>query len=105
MHADEKTAWFALLAQEARRDLVFAWNVARGSFGGHKGEAPKELFMEAAQYLLDAGCKVGFGDPDSDAWRDEPDLAMPNDEKATLIAEMWESNRQKYEFLVFARRP
>ncbi len=106
MHAAEKTLWFATLAQEARRDLVFAWNVACGSFGGPKQreEVQPDLFVEAIEHLLAAGSRTGFGDPDSDAWRDLPFVSKSIEGKARLIAEMWASNRQKYEFLVFAIR-
>ena len=106
MHPAEKAVWFTALAQEARRDLVFAWNLARGSFGGPKTqeEVPLELFMEAVEHLLVAGCKVGFGDPDSNGWRDLPSESMANHEKARFIVEMWKSDRREYEFLVFAIR-
>jgi hypothetical protein len=107
MHAAEKTVWFAALAQEARRDLLFAWNVARGSFSGPKQqeEVQPALFVEAVEHLLAAGCRTGFGDPDSDAWKDLPCMSKSIEEKAKLIAEMWASNRREYEFLVFAIRP
>jgi hypothetical protein len=106
MHPAEKTAWFTALAHEAKRDLVFAWNIGRGSFVDIKEaeEVLPGLFVEAAEHLLAEGCKVGFGDPDSDDWRDLPTLSMANDERAKFVAEMWESNRQEYEFLVFAIR-
>ena len=106
MHPTEKPIWFAALVNEARRDLVFAWHIAQGSFGGLKEQAavPSELFMEAAQHLLVAGSKVGFGDPDADDWRDLPDMKESNDENARFIAGLWKSNRPEYEFLVFAIR-
>ncbi len=107
MHAADKTVWFAALAQEARSDLVFAWNVARGSFGGPKEqeEVQPELFVEAVEHLLAAGCSTGFGDPDSDAWKDLPFVGKSIKDKSRFIAEMWASNRRECEFLVFAIRP
>ena len=106
MHLTENMIWFAALAQEAKRDLVFAWNIARGSFGGprEQDEVPVALFMEAVEHLLVAGCKVGFGDPDSIGWRELPNANKDNYENARSIAELWDTNRQDYQFLVFAIR-
>jgi hypothetical protein len=102
----EKTAWFSNLLLEARRDLVFAWHIAQGCFADTKEheEVPLQLFAEATEHLLNAGCKVGFGDPDSSGWKDLPNLNPACELKARLIAEMWLSDKEHYEFLVFAIR-
>lgn len=107
MHSAERAVWFTALAHEARRDLVFAWHVAGGSFGGPKRqeEVLPELFVQAVAHLLAAGCITGFGDPDSDSWKDLPSVGKSIGERARFIAEMWASSRQEYEFLVFAIRP
>ncbi|OYU45300.1 MAG: hypothetical protein CFE44_08245 [Burkholderiales bacterium PBB4] len=86
---------------------MFAWNIACGSFSGTKQqyEVPPELFKEAVAYLLDAGSGIGFGDPDSKGWRSVRKSGSTNDEMANFVADMWDSHRDEYEFLVFAIRP
>jgi hypothetical protein len=100
----ELDAWVESLVAEARLDLVFLWNIAKGSFGG-SNKAPDEEALEAVVGRLIAnGCSVGFGDPDSASWRVPGELRVAAVEVPGAILRLWRENRSENEFLVFAIR-
>jgi hypothetical protein len=97
--------WVKSLVGEAERDLVFLWNITAGSFGGPaytSGELPS-VIARIATALIKSGCKVGFGDPDGDAWQTDVRL-LTAENPGTAIAAKWLANPEDVEFLVFARR-
>ncbi len=113
MDSSDNRDWFASLASEARRDLVFVFNIVNRSFFGQKGEEGdgngngngERLLKAAVEYLLNEGCKVGFGDPDSDTWRSLRAESDTNEVKAKHIVKMWQASHSEYKFLAFAIRP
>jgi hypothetical protein len=97
--------WGRFLLCEAKRDLVFLWNITAGSFGGpaYASEELPSVVARIATALLKSGCKVGFDDPDGDAW--QTDARLLNAENlGTAIAARWLANPMDVEFLVFALR-
>ncbi|MDZ7920214.1 hypothetical protein [Rhodoferax sp.] len=65
-----EAAWVDHLLVEARRDLVFLWHIIQGKFGGRiipAAELPSTL-ERIVESLLEKGCTVGFGNPDSPEW-------------------------------------
>ena len=99
--------WVVSLLEEAKRDLVFVFNIAAGAFGGPTGMPTEEVpgvIERMARSLLDGGCIVGFGDPDSASWRVPETLAVPRSDVPATVKKLWEQDPETYQFLVFARR-
>lgn len=104
-HADSEEEWFSWLIHEAERDLVFLWHITNGSFGGRRyvGDDRSLVVARAATALINAGCKVGSGDPDNKSWQDATDI-LGAENPGAEIAERWRVNPDNVEFLTFARR-
>ena len=85
--AQQEQAWVQALANEARRDLVFLWHITEGRFGRPSYESSElhKLVERVASALVDYGCMVGFGDPDSVNWRVPSELAIASAEKLVGI--------------------
>jgi hypothetical protein len=96
--------WVVALFAEARRDLVFLWNITNGSFGGGNVRPDDETLESVVSGLVTRGCTVGFGDPDSSSWRVPAELRVPNEQLPRQILRFLEENRAENEFLVFAVR-
>jgi len=97
--------WGRFLLCEAKRDLVFLWNITAGSFGGpaYASEELPSVVACIATALLKSRCKVGFDDPDGDVW--QTDARFLNAENlGTAIAARWLANPMDVEFLVFVLR-
>ena len=102
-----ESQWVDALVREAGRDLVFLWHISGGRLGGPKytsAELPAAI-ERISRSMLERGCIVGFGDPDSDSWEVPSALAVPIEEQARRVAELWASDPKQFEFLVFALRP
>jgi hypothetical protein len=96
--------WLAHLLNEARRDLVFLWNIQRGSFGG-AGVAPdKKTLGKVIEGLVMGGCMVGFGDPSFSNWSVPSELQVPREHLSAAIIQFWEASPKKNEFVTFALR-
>jgi hypothetical protein len=98
--------WIRNLIHESGRDLLFVWNITTGSFGG---PSTASVAFPAAQRnaiaaLVAAGCKVGFGDPDSESWRVPNEVLTDGEPDARKILQLLAEQAKEYEFLVFARR-
>ncbi len=100
----ELDAWSVSLVAEAQRDLVFLWNITKGSFGG-LGRAPDEVTLRAVvERLVKCGCSIGFGNPDSEDWKVPLELRVPHEKLASSILDLWHENPEQNGFLVFALR-
>lgn len=102
-----ESEWSVSLLEEAKRDLVFVFNIAAGVFGGPKNIPVKELpcvIERMSQKMLEGGCVVGFGDPDSPDWRVPDGLEIPREEIPRAIKKLWGEDPDTYQFLVFALR-
>lgn len=99
-------AWLDVLEREAQRDLVFLWHIAQSRFGGPSYPAAEVPFAvdRVSCALLERGCKLGFGDPDSPSWHVPVELSGTPQEQGALLAAAWQQNPEKWQFLVFARR-
>lgn len=96
--------WLTDLLNEAQRDLVFLWNILRGSLGG-LGVAPdKETLEKVIEGLVTGGCMVGFGDPSFTSWTVPSELQVPRERLSAAVIQFWEANPKKYEFVTFALR-
>jgi hypothetical protein len=97
--------WIGALVREAERDLVFLWHVTTGAFGGraYPSEELPLVIARVATALIKSGCKVGFGNPDGDAWQADTDL-LNVENPGLIIAARWLANPKDVEFLVFALR-
>lgn len=104
--AHREDEWIGNLVHEAARDLVFLWNITSGSFGGPSlsGSIPMVLQKKAITALLEVGCKVGFGNPDSPDWHVPHEIQSEGKTNATKIIAMLSSQPEDYKFLVFALR-
>lgn len=96
--------WVADLVDEARRDLVFLWNIARGSFGGLQVAPDRGTFEKVIVGLVTSGCLVGFGDPSSSNWSVPSELQVPREQLPAAVIHFWEANRKENEFIAFALR-
>lgn len=101
-------AWIDDLLAEARRDLVFIFNITNGGFGGPKPMPPRHaipaLLERVCEGLLRGGCQVGFGDPDLDGWRVPDEICDAGMPTAERIVRMWSDDPGHYEFLTFSLR-
>lgn len=97
--------WIKSLVCEAERDLVFLWHIATGSFGGRSctSEELPLVIARVTTALIMSGCKVGFGDPDGQAWQPDTEL-LQAENPGGVIAARWLADPKGVEFLVFARR-
>lgn len=100
--------WIENLLAEARRDVVYVFNITQGAYGGPK-PMPSEaelpgLIEQVAEALLQRGCVVGFGDPDSNKWRVPNELHVPFEHKPSAISRSWVKSPEEFQFLVFALR-
>jgi hypothetical protein len=97
--------WIRSLVREAERDSVFLWHIATGRFGGrpYTSEELPLAVARVATALIMSGCKVGFGDPDSETWQPDIDLLRAENPGAVITAR-WLADPKDVEFLVFARR-
>ena len=98
--------WVDALVREASRDLVFLWYITQGRLGGityASSELPAAI-ERICRSMLERGCMVGFGDPDSPDWDVPSALGVPIDERARRVAELWMSDPKQFESLVFALR-
>ena len=96
--------WLTDLLNEAQRDLVFLWNILRGSLGG-LGVAPdKETLEKVIEGLVTGGCVVGFGDPSFTSWTVPSELQVPRERLSAAVIQFWEANPKEHEFVTFALR-
>lgn len=98
-------SWIDALLAEAERDVVFAWHITQGSFGGPKLEQSEwsNLLKAAARSLIERGCNVGFGDPDAENWKPIAVAASPVSAAEQVVAH-WAAEPSQFEFLAFAKR-
>ena len=97
-------SWIADLVNEAQRDLVFLWNIQRGSFGG-VGVAPDSCTLEKViEGLVSSGCSVGFGDPSFSSWTVPSELQVPREHLPAVVIHLWEANRDENGCITFALR-
>ena len=101
---DELADWVEALVCEARRDLVFLWHIEQGRIGGAGNMIDESTVLMVIEALLERGCNVGFGDPDSLSWRIPPQLRGPSLQLAHAIVALRQAQPSEYEFLVFAVR-
>ena len=104
--SQQEQAWVQRLANEARRDLVFLWHITGGRFGGpsyQASELPAAL-ERVASGLIECGCLVGFGDPDSEGWQVPTELSASAENRGQRISDMWRQDPDGFQFLVFALR-
>jgi len=101
----EESAWVQELLDEARRDLVFLQNIARGSFGGpDEMPAPPERFnlmQRVIEGLVLGGCKVGFGDSN---FYVPDELRVAKSELSATLVRLYAQRPQDYEFATFIIR-
>lgn len=97
-------SWVAALLNEARRDLVFLWNIQRGSFGGLNVTPDKQVLVQVIEALVTNGCLVGFGDPSASNWSVPPELQVPREQLSEAILHFWEGNPKENEFITFVLR-
>lgn len=105
-HKPIEAAWVDSLLDEARRDLVFLWHIIQGRFGGRRvpvAELPSTLEQIVAA-LLEKGCSVGFGNPDSPEWTVPEALCLEPQEIPAAVVRLWSESPSDYEFLVFVSR-
>lgn len=97
--------WIRSLVREAERDCVFLCHITTGRFRGrsYTSDALPLALARVATALIQSGCKVGFGDPDSETWQPDMDLLRAENPGA-LITARWLADPKDVEFLVFARR-
>jgi hypothetical protein len=101
---DEIESWVQALVREAGRDLVFLWNIEKGSFGD-SGKRPDETTLKhVIAGLVRHGCMVGFGDPSFEEWRVPPELNVARDDLPDRIIALRKQKPNVYEFIVFALR-
>lgn len=94
--------WLTALLNEAQRDLVFLWNIQRGSLGG-LGVAPdKQTLKKVIEGLVAGGCKVGLGDPSFSSWSVPPELRVPRECLPSAVIRFWEANPKENDFVTFA---
>jgi hypothetical protein len=98
--------WVGNLVLESKRDLVFLWHITNGRFGGPSSSNPEfpSIRNQAISALLAAGCKVGFGEPESVEWRVPEEILIDGKANASKIMEASTAHPKEYEFLVFAIR-
>ena len=104
-NAQEEVLVMAALAREAARDLLFLFNLRQAAERAEPSDGEAIAFMRrAVTYLVSCGAKVGWGDPDASDWRNASEFAGAPDAVATAVVDAWQSDRGKYDFLVFAFR-
>jgi hypothetical protein len=96
--------WIADLLDEAKRDIVFLWNIQRGSYGGLFVAPDKKTLEKVIEGLVRGGCLVGFGDPSFPTWSVPSDLQVSRELLPTAIVQFWEANPKQNEFITFALR-
>jgi hypothetical protein len=96
--------WVAELLNEAERDLVFLWNIQRGSFGGLGFAPDKPTLAKVIEGLVTGGCTVSFGDPSFSKWIVPPELEVSSERLPATIIQFWEANPKANEFITFALR-
>jgi hypothetical protein len=106
--AYDEAQWVQTLLAEAKRDLVFVFNIASGAFGGPRpapaqGEVPG-LLERVAAALLERGCIVGLGNPDTDDWVLPERLRVAPGRLPATIASFYAECPDEARFLVFAHR-
>ncbi len=106
--AFDQAKWEQALLAEAKRDLVFVFNIAAGAFGGPRpvptqAEIPV-LLHRIATTLLAEGCVVGFGDPSTKEFSVPAELEVVPERLAESVARFYASDPEKAKFLVFAHR-
>ena len=101
-----EAVWVDVLADEARRDLVFLWHITQGAFGGPMIPAPDlpSRLERIVAALLERGCSVGFGEPNSLAWTVPKELTLERREIPSAVVRLWLESPENYKFLVFALR-
>lgn len=99
--------WVESLVQESSRDLVFLFNITQGatSWFQHTDAELPSVIERVVNRLVQSGCLVSFGAPDTPSWTGIPELNCPPQSWGSRIAELWSSNPDYYRFLVFALRP
>lgn len=107
-HTFDQVAWERVLLAEAKRDLVFVFNIAAGAFGSPclaptQAEIPA-LLEHAASSLLKEGCVVGFGDPSTKGFSVPKELQVAPESLAESIARFYENDPENAKFLAFAYR-
>jgi hypothetical protein len=100
--------WVQSLIREAERDVVFLFNIAAGAFGGPKpgptrDDAPN-VIKRISSALLEAGCEVGFGAPNTSTLTRPPELCINDDQLPATIASLYAQNPELFECLAFVRR-
>ncbi len=96
--------WISELLDEAKRDLVFLWNIQRGSYGGLLVAPDKKTLERVIEGLVRGGCLVGFGDPSFPTWNVPPELQVSRERLPAAIVQLWEANPKENEFITFVRR-
>jgi hypothetical protein len=104
----DQAKWEQALLAEAKRDLVFVFNIAAGAFGGPRpaptqAEVPA-LLQRVATSLLAEGCVVGFGNPSTTEFSVPKELQVVPERLAEGVARFYAIDPEKAKFLVFAHR-
>lgn len=105
--AFNETEWMQQLIAEAKRDVVFAFNIAAGAFGGPRPPVANDvpiLLERVAAALVEAGCVVGFGSPDTNKWVVPERLQVAPEHLASSIGRFYAEDPSEAKFLVFAHR-
>jgi hypothetical protein len=102
------TSWEDALIAEARRDVVFVFNITSCAFGGPRPTPAEDdlpgLVERVASALLDAGCKVGYGVPGTDDVIVPERLRVPPGRLAKDIARFYADEPEQAKFLAFVDR-
>ena len=101
---DEIESWVQALVREAGRDIVFLWNIEKGSFGGSGKRPDATTLKQVIAGLVRHGCMVGFGDPSLEGWQVPPELNVAPDDLPDRIIALRKQKPADYEFVVFALR-
>ncbi|MBX9899918.1 MAG: hypothetical protein K2Y28_03955 [Burkholderiaceae bacterium] len=92
------------MLDEARRDLVFFWNIQRGNYGGSRVAPDKKTLEKVVEGLVTGNCLVGFGDPSFPTWNAPPELQVSRDRLSAAVIQFCELNQKESEFITFAKR-
>jgi hypothetical protein len=106
--AFDQAKWEQALLAEAKRDLVFVFNIAAGAFGGPR-PVPTEaeipvLLQRVATSLLAEGCVAGFGNASTKDISVPKELQVAPGRLAESVARFYESEPKKAKFLVFVHQ-
>ena len=100
--------WERALLAEARRDVVFVFNIVSGAFGGPKPAPAQDeqaaLLERVAGVLLKGGCTVGFLTKGTDEPALPERLLVQRDHLAKEIARFYAENPEDVKFLAFLHR-